>query len=133
MVIIAGFFIIICNNSVFAAQKCNPDVNTVISGVPYCKDVKVERVETIQPDEINNAFDPNKYKNPQNYPIIIDATPYMPRGSAGNTNIPHNTYRSTPNIPPVNQAVPYQTVPNAPMDVLPIEIPGTPGIIQQAY
>ena len=101
-----------------ANQKCNPDVNTVISGVPYCKDVKVTTTETISPDQINNSFDPNKYKHPQNYPIIIDASQYhnpMPR-----TN---NVQR--PNMAPLQQPIPYQTVPNTPMDAVPLEIPGS--------
>lgn len=127
-----------------AQQNCNPDHNTIITGVPYCSDVQVQTTKTIDPNKINNAIkieddtngniNPNIYVYPNINPGPIPPGPLPPPGpyqnnmnrAPLNSNVNPNYYQNY-NTP---QQVPYQNnnalqyVPNTPQDEVPVEIPG---------
>lgn len=83
----------VCN----AKENCNPDPNTLITGVPYCKETKQQTTSTSNPDKIINSV--NKQSDTKvNIPFIINFNPY-----------PNNNIQQNPNLPPNTATRQYNT------------------------
>lgn len=118
-------FVLLVNVDCKAEQTCNPNYNSVITGMPYCKGIGTESLTTKDPDTINNAWKPDNNSTTINNPAIFYSPfrPPMPPYGGGNIN----TYQSSPSTLQQNyfdNASP-QVVPNRPSDSLPLEIPGS--------
>ncbi|MGD9580648.1 MAG: hypothetical protein AB7V50_04695 [Vampirovibrionia bacterium] len=101
------------NQLAYAEQNCNPDLNVIITGVPYCKSTGAESITTKKPDSIDNAFEPENNSTTIDRPIIY----YSP--------LMNNSLRNPIIRQNYNNNLSPQMVPNNPSDSRPLEIPGS--------
>lgn len=111
--------LIVISPEIQAEEQCNPDYNTVITGVPYCGESVKTSASTIKPDQINTAVEEDNNNNDVNVdsPVILVNPGYNRNQILPRSN--YNSYPYTPNYNPRN----YQYVPNISKDPLPLEIP----------